>query len=366
MIQDIARPDLIAGYDPQRDYPLPARPEAAEMRESVSMWFFDDLGRIGFPRFCIEALASHWDDRGVQANIALADGRVLRCAGGFAAGEPKRVGGRIVSLDAGPLRFELVEPLRHWRLSFDGAAGESSALAQIAGAPPGPSRRVRLDLDAVMAAPPWSSGEQAADRATSLTIGAASGHRHEQLFRCRGSFRLDGAPAIDFAGAGLRVRRYGMRDNGVFPGHCWQSAIFPSGRAFGLIALPPRVGQAAGFSECYVFDGQRKHAGKVVEAPWMTEFAPDGGKVDVVLETGEGREAIAGTSCFSTAFAPNASLYGDWTENGAPRRLGPLPLQQSGALYRWRGEESYGMVERSYPSASLLGSTEKSEETERK
>src|SRR3954466_5534784 len=102
----MAVPDFFAGYDPQLDYPLPARPEAAEMRESVSMWFFDDRGRVGFPRFCIEALASHWDYRGVQANIALDDGRVLRCAGGFAAGAPRRDGTRPVSLDAGPLRFE--------------------------------------------------------------------------------------------------------------------------------------------------------------------------------------------------------------------------------------------------------------------
>ena len=82
----------------------------------------------------------------------------------------------------------------------------------------------------------------------------------------------------------------------------------------------------------------------------MTAFAPDGDKVDVVLETDEGREEITGVSCFSTAFAPNASLFGDWTENGSPRRLGALPLQQSGALYRWRGEQAYGMVERSYPA----------------
>jgi hypothetical protein len=348
----VAEADLYAGYDPQLDYPLPGRPEAAEMRESVSMWFFDDRGRIGFPRFCIEALASHWEHRGVQANIALNDGRVLRCAGGFAAGEPRRTGGRVMSLDAGPLRFELVEPLRRWRLSFDGEAGETSALAQFEGMAPGANRHVRLAVEAEMAAPPWSAGEQAADRATSLTIGAVDGHRHEQLFRCRGSFRLDDAPAIEFTGTGLRIRRYGVRDNGVFPGHCWQSALFPSGRAFGLIALPARAGQAAGFSECYVFDGRRKHTGKVVEAPWMTEFVPSGGKVDVVLETDEGREVISGVTCFSTAFAPNASLFGDWTENGAPRRLGPLPLQQSGALYHWRGEEAYGMVERSYPAAT--------------
>src|SRR5579872_6633447 len=102
----MARTDLSGGYDPQLDYPLSARPGEPDMRESMSMWFFDDQGRVGFPRFCIEALASQWENRGVLANIAFADGKVLRCMGGFAALEPKRASGRNISLGAGPLRFE--------------------------------------------------------------------------------------------------------------------------------------------------------------------------------------------------------------------------------------------------------------------
>jgi hypothetical protein len=214
--------DLTGGYDPQLDYPLPARPDDPDMRESLSMWLYDDAGRFGFPRLCIEALASHWEHRGVQANMVLSDGRVFRCIGGFDAGEPMRRDGRIVSIDAGPLRFEIAAPLRHWRMTFDGAAGETSALAQMHGEPPIASRRLRLEVDAVMAAPPWASGEQNQDRATALTIGAVSGHRHEQLFRCTGRFEIDGEPATDFAGSGLRVRRYGLRDNGVFPGPVWR------------------------------------------------------------------------------------------------------------------------------------------------
>jgi hypothetical protein len=342
--------DVTAGYDPQLDYPLPGRPEDGAMRESVSMWFYDDRGRFGFPRFCIEALASQWDGRGVQANIALADGRVLRCAGGFAAREPKRAGGKAVSLDAGPLGFEIVEPLSRWRMTFAGEAGETTALAQLRGESAGAARRVRIELDAMMAVPPWSAGEQGrADRAAELAIGAVAGHRHEQLFRCSGTFQLDDEPAATFTGTGLRVRRYGIRDNGDFPGHCWQSALFPSGRAFGLIALAPRPGEATGFSEAFVFDGRRKIYGRVVEAPWMTRFVRSGDTVDVVIDTGEGREVIRGTTSFVTAFAPNASLFGDWRENGAPRRLGPLAVQQAGALYRWGGEGAYGMIERSYP-----------------
>lgn len=343
--------DLTGGYDPQLDYPLTSRPEADGMRESLSMWIYDDRGRFGLPRFCIEALASQWEDRGVQANLALADGRVFRCAGGFGAGEGKRVDGRLVSLDAGPLHFDLVEPLRRWRMRFDGEMGETSARAQLDDAPPVGRRHLRLELDAAMAAPPWSSGEANRDHATALTIGAVGGHRHEQLFRCRGRLEMAGEAAMDFTGTGLRVRRYGERDNGVFPGHVWQSALFPSGRAFGLIAIAPAAGRE-GFSECYLFDGRRKVRGKVAKAPWLTDVDPAAGaSVDLRLDTAQGEVAIDGRLAFATAFRPNASLFGDWTENGEPRRLGPLHVQQAGALYRWGGEEAFGMIDRSWPAS---------------
>ena len=347
----MAEVDFTGGYEPQLDYPLGRRPEMGEMRESVSMWIYDDRGRFGLPRFCIEALAAHWHDRGVQANVALADGRVFRCAGGFAGGAGADGRDRARSLEAGPLRFEIVEPLRRWRMCFDGEVAETRAQAQIDDRPPIATRRLRLEVDAMMAAPPWSSGEENRDRATALTIGAVGGHRHEQLFRCCGRLEIEGERTSEFTGTGLRVRRYGVRDNGVFPGHVWQSALFPSGRGFGLIAIAPAAGRSEGFSECYVFDGRRKVRGRVAKAPWLTDTDPTAGSaVDVLLDTSDGEVSIEGWLAFATAFPPDASLFGQWTENGEPRRLGQLNVQQAGALYRWAGEQTYGMIDRSWPA----------------
>lgn len=64
------------------------------------------------------------------------------------------------------------------------------------------------------------------------------GPRYEQLFRATGSMEVAGRRQ-DFSGSELRIRRQGVRRLEGFWGHCWQSALFGSGRAFGYIAYPP-------------------------------------------------------------------------------------------------------------------------------
>ena len=340
--------DVTGGYDPALDYPLPEKPGDPAMRDSVSVWISDDAGRFGFPRFCIEALAGAWENRGVEANIAFPDGRVLIGSGGFAPAPARLVRGRAVTLNAGPLTFEVVEPLRHWRMMFDGDAYENTIARQVMGERGGQARRVTIAVDAVMAAPPWTPGEQAVrigDRATESAVGAVGGHRHEQLFRCSGRFAIDGGTQLDFTGTGLKIRRFGVRNVGEFPGHCWQSALFPSGRAFGAMAFPARSDGTPAYSEGFVFDGRRKVYAKLVEAPWMTEFVPHGGPVDVVLETDEGRTRITGKTHDSTFVALGAPMFGDWPHD----RARGLPFHQGGALYTWGEESAYGMIERSLP-----------------
>ncbi|MDE0364526.1 MAG: hypothetical protein OXP09_03015 [Gammaproteobacteria bacterium] len=346
--------DVTGGYDPALDYLLAQRPDDPAMRESVSMWISDDAGRFGFPRFCIEALAGAWEQRGVQANIAFPDGRVLNGAGGFAPAPAKLVEGRAVTLNAGPLTFEVVEPLRRWRMTFDGNADETTVMRQAMGEQGGRARRVRIEIDAVMAAPPWTPGEQAArigDRVTERAVGAVGGHRHEQLFRCSGRFAIEGESDLAFTGTGLKIRRFGVRNVGDFPGHCWQSALFPSGRAFGMMAFPPRSDGTPAYSEGYVFDGRRKIYARLVEAPWMTGFVPHGGPVDVVLETEAGRTRITGKTHDSTYLTQGVPMFGDWPHD----RGSALPFHQGGALYTWGDESAYGMIERSLPANGSSG-----------
>ena len=344
--------EIEGGYDPALDFLLPARPDNPEMRDSVSMWISDDEGRFGLPRFCIEAVAAEWDNRGVEANIAFPDGRVLIGAGGYAPAPPKMAGGKAVSLNAGPLTFELIEPLRRWRMSFDGPAYETTVGRQVQGETSGPRRQVRIEVEAVMAAPPWTPGEQAVragDQATAKAVGAVGGHRHEQLFRCTGRFEIEGERPLDFKGTGLRIRRYGARDVGEFPGHIWQSALFPSGKAFGVLGFPPRADGTPAYNEAFVLQDGRKRYARVLEGPWMTEFTPHGGAVDLVLETDDGRVRIGGKTHDSTYIAKGSPMFGDWAQGGVVGRVA-LPFHQGGALYSWDGETAYGMIERSYPA----------------
>jgi len=341
--------DLYGGYDPDADFLLPGRPDNPEMRDSVSMWISDNAGRFGLPRFTIEAVAAEWDNRGVEANIAFPDGRVLIGAGGFPPSSPKVVGGKTVTLNAGPLTFELIEPLRRWKMTFDGEAYENTVQGQVQGERTGPRRRVKIDVDATMAVPPWSPGEQSRDIATAKAVGAVGGHRHEQLFRCKGRFAIAGEDPIDFDGTGLRVRRNGARDTGEFPGHIWMSALFPSGKAFGVLGFPPRLDGTPAYNEAFLFENGRKTYARVIEGPWMTQFVPHDGPVDLVLETDAGRVRIEGRTHDSTYIRKGNPMFGDWMQKGAEQYVA-LPFHQGGARYTWDGETTYGMIERSLPA----------------
>ena len=148
---------------------------------------------------------------------------------------------------------------------------------------------------------------------------------------------------------GLRIRRQGVRRLEGFWGHCWQSALFPSGRAFGYIAYPPRPDGQPTFNEGYLYrgDGELIPA-RVVEAPWLTRLQPLGEDVSVVLETADGTTASRARRCCRRTTSPiparcrrnMLAKMANWTFPA---------LQQAGVRYRWDGEETYGMLERSSP-----------------
>jgi hypothetical protein len=152
-----------------------------------------------------------------------------------------------------------------------------------------------------------------------------------------------------FTGSGLRIRRQGVRRLDGFWGHCWQSALFDSGRAFGYIAYPPRPDGVPTFNEGYLFDGDGGLVpARVVEAPWLRRLQPRGEDVSVVFATATGIERIDGETVVSTPDITDPSDVP--AEQLAKMANWTFPaLQQAGARYRWNGEETYGMLERSSP-----------------
>ena len=335
---------------------LTAAPQA-DIREASNFWFWDDEGRIGGPRIAVEAWGRDWSQRMARLNLAFPDGRVLESTLLVPA-----LPDRADRFGAGPLSFERLEPFRRWRMIFDGPARWTTVKSQLAGeASKGPDTHVSLEIEAEMAAVPYLRGEmdrQAADiirnHPDGLMVGR--GYNIKQLFRCTGRFSA-GSEQLTIRGGGLRVRRRGVRDSTQLRGHCWQSALFRSGRAFGMTCFPPRPDGGPAYNEAFVHLGGRIVPARVVEAPWMTSWETPK-NLSLALETPDGRIEIAGRDCAST-FTKRLPDLRYLSETGSLMSAEDgLPFHQGVARYSWDGEEAIGMVERSYPSASMRASGE--------
>jgi len=333
--------DLTGGMDLSEDEVTTTVPPTPEYREGTSMWIWDDEGQVGLPRIAVEALGATWDTaRNASVNVALPDGRVLVVREDAAPHPVADAQRRPRVLGAGPLRFECLEPFDHWRLTFDGVANATSVRDQIAAATgesgvDAASERVplRIELDARMAAPPWIQGSLDPDGG--FIVGE---ERFEQLFTAAGTVEIDGA-SIALRGGGLRIHRKGgaRSDYSDWYGHCWQSARFPSGRAFGFIHYTPRPDGSVKYHEGWVLDGDEVLAAKVVDTPWKDGWVPFGDDVSCTLRTAHGDVAITAETALST-YNPPIPMGGT---------VAFPPVQQGIARYRWDGEEAYGMIERS-------------------
>ncbi|MGA9613420.1 MAG: hypothetical protein WBS15_18145, partial [Mycobacterium sp.] len=255
-------------------------------------------------------------------------------------------------LGAGGLGFRCIEPFDTWTMTFDGKAVQTSSQDLIEGRKDGPLVDVSFSVQATMAVPPWVQGALSAESGerlkTSIEGNLMGGPRYEQLFRATGTLKV-GADEHGFTGTGLRIRRQGVRKLAGFWGHSWQSALFPSGRAFGYIAYPPRPDGEPTFNEGYLFDGDGDLIpARVVEAPWLTHLKPAGEDVAPVLESPTGTVRIDGETILSTH-----DVYHDdkmFSSQALKQEMPGFPaLQQAGVRYRWDGEEAFGMLERSNP-----------------
>ncbi|MBV1686443.1 hypothetical protein KRR38_01835 [Novosphingobium sp. G106] len=107
------------------------------------------------------------------------------------------------------------------------------------------TRKTRLQWEIFYepSVPPWVQGSMNAEAKSLLNSDtfesrSMGGDRFEQLCHAHGVVRVDGVER-KFKGGALRIRRRGVRNETGFKGHNWQSAQFPSGRAFGCNAFPP-------------------------------------------------------------------------------------------------------------------------------
>jgi hypothetical protein len=203
------------GLAPDKDLVLASRPAEPEMRESVSVWLYEENGRFGFPRMGIEAEAASWNDRRLQAAFTFPDGRALN---GAARGAPPPAideHGRPTIIGAGPLTFRCIEPFRRWTMSYDGTALDGTVQEQIDRSyGKRGSKPIKLHVEMSMVTPAWvqetsidpNMSQVQKDNAAAMGLG----YRLEHHLRATGSYQIDGK-TYDFKAVGTRIHRQSIR-----------------------------------------------------------------------------------------------------------------------------------------------------------
>ena len=329
------------GLAPEREFFFAERPADPEMRESTSIWMFDDQGRFAFPRIGIEAQGREWGHHRFDANFAFADGRVLKESTRAETQSAIGPDGRPTILGVGPLQFEMVEPFRTWLVRYEGDVSDFHVRDMIAGEIDMSTRvPVKLEAELTMANPCWVQ-DNSPDKLASMTPGERAdaesmgiGWRLEHNFRAVGQFTVDGV-THDFSGTGNRIKRQSLRPLMNFRGHCWQSCVFPDGTAFGHITYPSDDEGNETYNEGYVFVDGRMHKARSRKQPWLRRLLERGDDASVEMAYDGGVLQIGGTTELCTFKVRNPDL-------GAA-----FDLQQTAVRYTLGEQSAFGMMERS-------------------
>ena len=330
--------DWRAGLAPERDFFLAAPSDCEWQREGTSFWLFDQEGAFAIPRFGVEAQAHTWEERRYQASV-VADGLVVRDGGSARMHPTIDAAGQPAILGAGPLRMRCIEPFRRWHVRYEGTPLATDVAAHIAGtADEGRRIALRFEFELTMATPIWLQDHSPVEFAKfgrgqrwgALSVGL--GWRFEQMLRGEGELSVDGA-ARTASVVGSRVKRRSVRTDGMFlRGHCWQTAVFPDDRAFGYMVYPPDDQGNEGWSSGFIYLDGRMYPAKPVQIPWLSGGRNASTDCSVALESELGVTRIEGTTMHP--------VHGEF--------LG-FDLQQGGPRYRWDGQSTYGMLERTAP-----------------
>ena len=69
--------DWYGGLEPELDISmLPGKPADPEMRESASIWLFEENGEFAFPRIGVEAVGEVWENHRYDCNFAFRGGEL--------------------------------------------------------------------------------------------------------------------------------------------------------------------------------------------------------------------------------------------------------------------------------------------------
>lgn len=334
--------DLSLGFDPARERVL--RESTGQERFAENLMFALSDPSLGISMWL--HLGTWPDDFGIWEDyiqLHLPDGLGTLWARSYA-----RV--PVDERPAGPnLRAQCLEPWRRWRLTFDGVVTRTPPEALRTGpACDGRRELLRFDLELTMAGPVWDAHSSAESKhgGGSMAEQVWAKDHYQQLYTVSGTITV-GGEARPFAGSGVRDHSRGQRgqQQNQFGGHALISALYPSGKGFGMQRIWNPEGRITLDTAFVYIDGQYEFAG-VVECPSLgRELRYAGERLELVLRSDLGEHRLIGEVV--------ASGYIAFDDLGLGLNIGIWPNNPSGyfapgfARWNWDGEESIGLTERS-------------------
>ncbi len=261
---------------------------------------------------------------------------------------------------SGNLRITCVEPLRRWRLAFDGA-GAVSDLERIGRGPTGagPAQAFSFDVDLVAAAPVWDMhGALGVDQPDIADLSWATFH-HTQGFRSAGWLSSHGRNwSMD--GVAHRDHSSGPRDVGSLGGLNFFVAVFPES---GLVVNGLVNWRRDGTVDHRVFTMQDSgvcETGAALRMTGLTDYrSHEPHRIVITLGRADGDYRLDAQWLHGytlTYLEPNENV------NGVCLDAQPDPLIVTQSTVRFTapdGRIGYGVVERDYRPSMLPSSEER-------
>ncbi len=179
---------------------------------------------------------------------------------------------------AGCSHFQIVEPGKRMRLSYDGPIWRSTSEKLLEfGMTPAPSGRCQLALDFVGTTPIWNMKGDSAE-ASSM----AGGLHIEQIGSASATIRTDHEQLALHNFYAVRDHSRGVRDPSGYRQHSWVNGSFPGGRSFFVYGMRLHGHDAAGMGNAAIIQDGVCHQAKLIHTDYI-DGAADARKLHLVI-----------------------------------------------------------------------------------
>ena len=316
-------PTWTAGYPVEVDWPQTGAKDPPGYHEAIWTWGYDPASRVGYYLY----LLHDQQDETLRQEIItlyLPDGSLLRGAAKGRGSAGRTAAGENLALTC-------IAPFQTWETRY---RGELTPIAWDAQAPEGQPVPVDLAFTMQAGAPAWNVEGDWGEARPNM--------RFHQLYRLTDGELALGDKRLPLGGATMRGHSRRERDLSKYTGHVVATALFDSGRAFGMFCF---FGQGLNLKNPHgyvVIDGVL-HEAILEEIPPIRRKQRAGEALRFVLAGAFGRVVVTGET-LSTTFV----VRDEGPQAGLATSMGI-------ARYEWDGEVAYGPIDRCHAADMIEG-----------